>query len=78
MNAMARLGPIYFTNSDVPALCSSTIAELDFELIAAQYNRDAMKRIAMPRRHLSRSKALSPNQVISAMMQYLLIHGRRL
>jgi len=73
VNAIGRFHPIHSANSNFPRLSLSAVAELDVEEIAAQDHRQTMKGIAMPRRRFPRRQPLSPNQVISAMMQHLLI-----
>jgi hypothetical protein len=73
VDAISRLDPIHFTHGDVPRHCLAAVAELDVEQVAAQDDGHAMKGIAMPRRRLSRREPLPPNQIVSAMMQDLLI-----
>jgi hypothetical protein len=73
VNAIARLRPIYFANSDFPHLRYSSIAELNFEQVPVQHYGHPMKGITMPRCRLPGRKSYSPDLVISAMMQYLLI-----
>src|SRR5208283_4779524 len=70
VNAIGRLDPIHFTDSDLPWHSFSAIAELDVEQVAAQDDGHTMKRVAMPGCRLARRQPLPPNQVISAMMQH--------
>jgi hypothetical protein len=76
VKAIGRFYPIHFADSNLPRLSFSAVAELDVEQIAAQDHSQTMKGIAMPRRRFPRRQPLSPNQVISAMMQHLLISER--
>jgi hypothetical protein len=73
MYAVARLHPIHFANRDLPRDSFATVAELDVHHIPAQDYRDAMKGIVMPGRGLSWLEPEPANQIISAMMQYLLL-----
>ena len=68
VNAIARLRPIYFANSDFPHLRYSSIAELNFEQVPVQHYGHPMKGITMPRCRLPGRKSYSPDLVISAMM----------
>ena len=73
VNAIARFRPIYFANTDFPRMSFSSIAELNFEQVPVQHYGHPMKGITMPRCRLPGRKSYSPDLVISAMMQYLLI-----
>jgi hypothetical protein len=73
VNAIAGLRPIHFANRDFPRLSITAIAEFDIQQIPAQDHGHPMKGIAMPRRRFPRRQPLSPDQVISAMMQHLLV-----
>src|SRR5881628_3047493 len=72
VGAIRRLHPIDFADSDLPLLRFFPVTELDIQQVAAHDYRHTMKRIAMPRRGLSRGQPLSADQVVSAMMQHLL------
>src|SRR5215469_18203535 len=72
VDAVAWLRPIHFAYRDLPRQGFSPIAELDVEQIPAQDHRHPMIRIAMPRGRLPWQQPLSPDQVISAMVQHLL------
>ena len=48
VNAIARLRPIGFANSNFPRYDFSVVAEFNVHEIPAQNYRQAMKRIAMP------------------------------
>jgi hypothetical protein len=73
VNSIARFRPIYFANTDFPRLSFSSIAELNFEQVLVQQHGHPMKGITMPRCRLPGRKSYSPDLVISAMMQHLLI-----
>ena len=73
VNSIARFRPIYFANTDFPRLSFSSIAELNFEQVPVQHHGHPMKGITMLRCRLPGRKSYSPDLVISAMMQYLLI-----
>jgi len=73
VDAIARFHPIYFANRNLPRQSFSAITELDIEQIPAQNHSHAVKRIMVPRCGLARRQPLPPNQIISAMMQDLLI-----
>lgn len=73
VDAIAGFRPIYFADSNLPRLSFSGVAELYVEEITAQDYGDPMKGIAMPGCSLPRRQPLSPDQVISPMMQHLLI-----
>ena len=73
VDAIAGLRPIHFANCDFPRLSFTAIAELDIQPISAQDYGHPMKGIAMPRCRLPRRQPLSPDQVISAMMQHFLV-----
>jgi hypothetical protein len=48
MNAVARFGLIDLSSADLHGQCLARVAEPDCQLISTQYNRDAMKWIAIP------------------------------
>ena len=73
VHAIARLDPIRFAHGDRPGLRVAAIAKLDIQQIPPQNHGQPMKGIAVPRRRLPRRQLLSPDQIISAMMQDLLI-----
>jgi len=73
VDAIAWLQPIHFAHRHLPCLSFSAIAELDVEYIPAQDYRHPMKGIAMPRCRLPRRQPESPDQVISVMVQQLLM-----
>jgi hypothetical protein len=73
VDAMARLRPIHLAHRNLPRLSFSTIAKFDVEQISAQHHRDSVKGIAVPRRCLPRRQPLSADEIISAMVQHLLI-----
>jgi hypothetical protein len=77
VNAIARFRRTYFANTDFPRLSFSSIAELNFEQVPAQHHGQPMKGITMPRCRLPGLKSYSPDLVICAMMQYLLIRTTR-
>ena len=80
MHSIARLNPIDFADGDPPLHRSRAIAKFDVEQIAAQNYRHTMIRVVMPRSGFSRREPLPLYEVISTMMQHLLIwdggHGR--
>jgi hypothetical protein len=71
VDAVAWLRPTHLAYRDLPLLVFFAIAELDVEQIPAQDNRHPIIRIAMPKGSPARTEALSPDQVVSSMMQYL-------
>jgi hypothetical protein len=71
VNAIGWLGPIDFAYSDLPREGFSPVAEFDVQQITAQDYCYPVKGIAMPRRRFAWRQPLSPNKVISAVMQHL-------
>jgi hypothetical protein len=76
MDAIAWLDPIHFAHRNLPWQSFAAIAELDMEQVSAQDHGHAMKGIAMPGCRLAWRQPLPPHQVVSAMMQHLLISCR--
>jgi hypothetical protein len=56
VNAIAGFQPVRFADSDCPACGLSSILVLNIKNVTAQDNSDAMKRVAVPRRCVSRGK----------------------
>ncbi len=75
VNAIARLYPIHLANCDLPLQRFPAIAEFDIQHIPAENYGDAMKRVAMPGSRLAGLQPQSPHEVVSAMMQHLLLGG---
>src|SRR5690349_8022646 len=73
MHAVGLLRPIYFAHGDLPGQSFSAIAELDFQQIATEDDGHAVKGVAVPGRGLTWCQTLSPHQIVSAMVQHLLI-----
>jgi hypothetical protein len=73
VHAVGGLRPVHFADCNFPRQGFAAIAKLDAKQVAAQYHRDAMEWVAMPGRGFARGQPLPTNQVIPAMMQYLLL-----
>jgi hypothetical protein len=73
MDTVARLNPIDLADCDLPRHRGSAIAKFDMQQVSAQNHSYAMKRVVMPRGGFAGREPLAAHEVISPMMEHLLI-----